>query len=78
MNKKVIRILQIASIAFIWIFVVAIDAWILSLLRVAKQLHDALNASIAIGLIAIPLFLTIAGMLTYVFVGLQKHRIDKG
>jgi hypothetical protein len=78
MNKKVIRILQIASIAFIWIFVIAIDTWILSLLRVAKQLQDALNASIAIGLIAIPLFLTIAGMLTYVFVGLQKHRIDKG
>lgn len=78
MNKKTIRILQVASIAFIWIFVIAIDAWILSLLRVAQQLQDALNASIAIGLIAIPLFLTIAGMLTYVFVGLQKHRIDKG
>lgn len=78
MNKKLIRSLQIASITFIWIFVIAIDTWILSLLRVARQLHDALNASIAIGLIAIPLFLTIAGMLTYVFVGLQKHRIDKG
>jgi hypothetical protein len=76
MNKKVIRILQIASITFIWIFVIAIDTWILSLLRVAQQLHDALNASIAIGLIAIPLFLTIAGMLTYVFVGLQKYRVE--
>jgi hypothetical protein len=78
MNKKLIRILQIASITYIWIFVIAVDAWILSLLRVAKQLNDSLNASIAIGLIAIPLFLTIAGMLTYVFVGLQKYRIDKG
>ncbi len=78
MNKKTVRILQIASITYIWIFVIAVDTWILSLLRVAQQLQDALNASIAIGLIAIPLFLTIAGMLTYVFVGLQKHRIDKG
>jgi hypothetical protein len=43
-----------------------------------QAIAHALNASIAIGLIAIPLFLTIAGMLTYVFVGLQKYRIDKG
>lgn len=76
MNKKLIRVLQIASLAYIWIFVIAVDTWILSLLRVAKKLHDALNASIAIGLIAIPLFLTIASVLTYVFVGLQKYRIE--
>jgi len=75
MNKKVIRSLQIASLAYIWVFVIAVDTWILSLLRVAKKLNDALNASVAIGIVAIPLFLTIASILTYVFVGLQKHRI---
>jgi hypothetical protein len=53
--------------------VIAVDVWILSLLRVAQQLNDSLNASVAIGIIAIPLFLTIASLLTYVFVGLQKH-----
>ncbi len=75
MNKKFIRILQIASLAYIWVFVIAVDTWILSLLRIAKKLNDALNASVAIGILAIPLFLTIASILTYVFVGLQKHRI---
>ncbi len=75
MNKKLIHTLQIASLAYIWVFVIAVDTWILSLLRIAKKLNDALNASVAIGILAIPLFLTIASILTYVFVGLQKHRI---
>lgn len=77
MQRKRIRVLQIASLTFIWIFVLSIDIWILSLLFVAKELNDALNASVAIGIIAIPLFLTIASILTYVFVGLQKHRVKE-
>ena len=74
MRKKVIFGLQILSLAHIWIFVLAIDGWILSLLAVSRRLDDAINASVAIGIIAIPLFLTIASLLTYVFVGLQRHR----
>lgn len=77
MSPRVIRILQIASITYIWIFVLAVDGWILSLLRVAKRLNDALNASVAIGLVAMPLFLIIASVLTYVFVGLQRHAFDE-
>ncbi len=74
MQNKVIKGLQIASIIYIWIYVLAITIWIISLLRVAKELNDALNASVAIGIIAIPLFIAIAGILTYVFVGLQKSQ----
>ena len=48
MQNKTIRALQIASIAYIWIFVIAVDIWIISLLVVAKRLDDALNASVAI------------------------------
>jgi hypothetical protein len=77
MHKKTIKILQIASLTYIWIFVIAIDSWIISLLRVAQKLDDAINASVAIGIIAIPLFLTIASILTYVFVGLQRYRIKE-
>jgi hypothetical protein len=76
MKRKTIRGLQIASLIYIWIFVIAVDSWIIILLRVAQELDDALNASVAIGIVAIPLFLTIASILTYVFVGLQKHRIE--
>ena len=73
MKKNTIRVLQIASIIYIWIFVLVVDWWIFSLLQVAKELNDSLNASVAIGIIAIPLFLSIASILTYVFIGLQKN-----
>lgn len=73
MNRRRIRLLQILSLAYIWVFVLATDIWILSLLRVSRKLDDALNASVAIGIVAIPLFLMIATILTYVFVSLQKH-----
>lgn len=74
MTNKRIFILQVVSIGLIWVFVLAVDIWIASLLFVAHELNDALNASVAIGLLAIPLFLTIAIILTYVFVGLQLDR----
>jgi len=80
MQRKRIRLLQIASIVYIWIFVLAVDIWILSLLQVANELNDALNASVAIGIIAIPLFLMIASILTYVYIGLQRKSdtLNKG
>ena len=74
MNSKRIILLQAISIGLIWVFVLAVDTWIASLLFVAHDLNDALNASVAIGLLAIPLFLAIAIILTYVFVGLQKNQ----
>ena len=70
MQRKRVRLLQISSIIYIWIFVLAVDIWILSLLQVASKLNDSLNASVAIGIIAIPLFLMIASILTYVYIGL--------
>jgi hypothetical protein len=74
MSVKAIRILQVLSLAYIWVFVLGLTVWIISLLRVSNELNDALNASVAIGIVAIPLFLLIASILTYVFISLQKHR----
>ena len=76
MRNRTIKILQIMSIAYIWIFVLAIDTWIVSLLLVAMKLNDAINASVAISIVTIPIFLAIAGILTYVFIGLQRNRED--
>lgn len=64
--------LQIASIALIWIFVGAITWWIARLLWLAWRLHDAPDASVGISIVVIPVFLILAGVLTYVFVGLQR------
>ena len=65
--------LQLASLMWIWIFVIAVALWILNLLRRSIELQDAPGATVAISLIAIPVFLTLASILTYVFVGLQKE-----
>ena len=64
--------LQVASVAFMWVFVIGISAWILHLNRLSQRLHDVPSATVAISIVAIPVFLTGAAVLTYVFVGLQR------
>jgi arginine exporter protein ArgO len=66
--------LQIASVSMIWVFVLSISAWILHLLRLSRRLHDVPSASVGISIVAIPVFLTGAAVLTYVFVGLRRGR----
>jgi arginine exporter protein ArgO len=67
-----IFLLQIASVAMIWVFVLSISAWIVHLNRLSRALHDVPSASAAISIVAIPVFLTGASVLTYVFVGFQR------
>lgn len=67
-----VSIAQFLSIFVMWVFVVSISTWILNLLALALELNDALEASIAIGLVAVPVYLTLASILTYVFFGLRK------
>lgn len=74
MRGRIIYLAQVISLALIWVFVLVLDVWIVSLLGVARELNDAINASVAIGIVAIPLFLTIASILTYVFYSLQTNQ----
>ena len=76
-KSRLIYFLQVASMAFIWIFVLTIAIWIANLLQVAHKLRDAFDASIAISIVAIPVFIILASILTYVFVGLQRGRQRK-
>jgi arginine exporter protein ArgO len=64
--------LQVASVAFMWLFVLGISSWILHLNRLSHRLHDVPSATVAISIVAIPIFITGASVLTYVFVGLQR------
>ena len=66
--------LQVLSVGAMWIFVLGISAWIINLLRLSHQLHDVLSASVGISIVAIPVFLTGASVLTYVFIGLRRGR----
>ncbi len=66
--------LQVASVSAIWVFVLGISSWIVHLLMLSHRLHDVLSASVGISIVAIPVFVTGASVLTYVFVGLRRGR----
>jgi len=74
MRKKIIFIAQIASVSLIWLFVITVTLWIINLLSLAIELRDMPGASMGISMVAIPVFATLASILTYVFVGLQKGK----
>jgi hypothetical protein len=73
-RDRLIFIAQIASILLIWLFVILISIWIVNLLLLAIELNDVPGASVGISIVAIPVFLTLACILTYVFVGLQREK----
>ncbi len=70
--------LQVASVGVMWVFVIGISGWILHLNRLSHRLQDVPSATVAISIVAIPVFLTGASVLTYVFVGLQRGRRTPG
>lgn len=78
MSKRVesrfVLFLQVLSVAWMWVFVLGISGWIVHLIRLSRRLNDVPSASIGISIVAIPVFLTGASVLTYVFVGLQRER----
>ncbi len=69
-----ILVAQIISVSLIWILVISITVWLVYLLQLAMELKDAPGFSVAISLVAIPVFWTLASVLTYVFVGLRRNR----
>ncbi|MBF8294157.1 MAG: hypothetical protein HW389_702 [Bacteroidetes bacterium] len=73
-TEKIIFIAQILSVSLIWIFVIGITVWIINLIRLSLELQDVPGASVGISIVAIPVFITLASILTYVFLGLQKGR----
>jgi len=74
MNKRLINALQILSISLIWVLFAGIAVWIFNLIRQSLLLRDTPDASVAISIVAIPVFLLLASVLTYVFIGLRRGR----
>lgn len=67
-----IELLQMMSMFAIWVFVLGISFWILYLVRLSQRWNDVPSASVGISIVAIPVFLTGAAVLTYVFIGLRR------
>ncbi|MDH3253200.1 MAG: hypothetical protein OEM41_10440 [Ignavibacteria bacterium] len=73
LKNRVIFLAQLCSVLFIWVFVCIITIWIVNLILLSIELNDAPGASVAISIVAIPVFIILAAVLTYVFVGLQRE-----
>jgi len=74
MNQKWIYRLQIFSVSMVWVLFTGIAVWVFTLIRESLRLRDAPDASVGISIVAIPVFFTLAAVLTYVFIGLRKGR----
>ena len=74
---RTVRAIQWGIAAGTILFIGGIITWILHLIRTAWRLGDVPSASIGISLVAIPVFLTLLGVILYVFVGLLGDRGDR-
>jgi len=72
MESPWIYAMQLSSVILMWVFVTGIITWIFNLLRLSIYLKDAQNATLGISLVVIPVFILLASVLTYVFIGMHK------
>ncbi|OGL14711.1 MAG: hypothetical protein A3G97_02255 [Candidatus Rokubacteria bacterium RIFCSPLOWO2_12_FULL_69_21] len=68
------RAIQWAMAGVAVLFIGGIIAWITHLIRTAWRLGDVPSASIGISIVAIPVFLTLLGVILYVIVGILGDR----
>ncbi len=59
------------------LFIGGVVVWIAHLIRTSWRLKDVPSASIGISLVAIPVFLTLLGVILYVFWGLLGDRSER-
>ena len=71
---RAVRAIQWAMAGAAVLFIGGIITWISHLIRTAWRLKDVPSASIGISLVAIPVFLTLLGVILYVFWGLLGDR----
>jgi len=73
-SARTVRAIQWAMAAMAVLFIGGIITWITHLIRTAWRLKDVPSASIGISLVAIPVFVTLLGVILYVFWGLLGDR----
>jgi hypothetical protein len=76
-SEKTVRKLQVLWLAVAFGLIGGIVTWITHLIRTAWRLRDTPSASIGISIVSIPIFLTMLGVILYVFVGLRGDRGER-
>ena len=78
MPAGVIRVLQLITITLMWIFTLGVLVFVPWLVFVAARWNDALNWSIVIAAVFLPVYIIVAGTLTYVYFGLRRGLPKRG
>ena len=76
-SERTVRRLQWLWLVVAFGLIGGIITWITHLIRTAWRLGDVPSASIGISLVSIPIFLTMLGVILYVFVGLRGDRGER-
>jgi uncharacterized membrane protein len=71
---RTVRAIQWAMAGVAVLFIGGIITWIAHLIRTAWRLGDVPSASIGISIVAIPVFVTLLGVILYVIVGILGDR----
>ncbi len=74
---RTVRAIQWAMAGVAVLFIGGIITWIAHLIRTAWRLGDVPSASIGISIVAIPVFLTLLGVILYVVVGILGDRGER-
>ena len=72
MQQKIIDAAQLASFLLMWIFVIGVTTWIINLILVSVEHNDVPGVSLGISIVAIPVFISLASILTYAYFGFKK------
>lgn len=77
MSDKLVQALQLITIGFMWIFTIGVLTFVPWLVYVAARWHDALNWSLVIAIVFLPVYIFVAATLSYVYFGL-RHGLREG
>ena len=76
-SERTVRKLQWLWLVVAFGLIGGIITWIAHLIRTAWRLGDVPSASIGISIVSIPIFLTMLGVILYVFLGLRADRSER-
>jgi len=72
-SQRLVRRLKWIWLGGAFLLVGGIIAWIIHLIIASWRLGDVIQASVGISIVAIPIFLTFIGVVSYVFWGVALH-----
>jgi heme/copper-type cytochrome/quinol oxidase subunit 2 len=77
-QDKIVFFFQLLPLVGVWCLALGMTGFIIYIIKLAIEQSDVPSAAMGISLVVIPIFWVIAGVFTYVFVGLRRGRKKEG